>query len=90
MTDEDRRLRNTLRVHRARIGITQAELAERVGVSRKTVNTIETGRFMPSTWLALKLGQVLGARVEELFQLDEQPQEAVDPAALPWYLQSPT
>jgi putative transcriptional regulator len=50
--------------------LTQAELAERVGVSRKTINTVENGVFVPSTLLALKLGAALGARVEELFYLD--------------------
>jgi len=81
----DRRLRNTLRVHRARFAWTQSELSARIGVSRKTITAIETGRFMPSTWLALKLAAALKAKVEDLFQLDEPPtQEKED---LPWYLQ---
>lgn len=52
-------------------GLTQAELAERVGVSRKTINTVENGVFVPSTVLALKLAAVLGTRVEDLFFLEE-------------------
>jgi putative transcriptional regulator len=50
-------------------GLTQAELAERVGVSRKTINTVENGVFIPSTLLALRLAQELGVRVEDLFYL---------------------
>ncbi|MBL9071747.1 MAG: helix-turn-helix transcriptional regulator [Sphingopyxis sp.] len=65
------RLSNNLRVERDRLGWTQAELAERVGVSRKTINTIENGVFMPSTLVALKLSRVLGRPVEALFALVE-------------------
>ncbi len=65
------RLTNTLRDERARLGWTQAELAERVGVSRKTINTVENGVFVPSTVLALKLAAALGKPVEALFVLDE-------------------
>lgn len=50
-------------------GLTQAELAAQVGVSRKTVNTVENGVFVPSTVLALRLAQVLHVTVGELFQL---------------------
>jgi len=65
------RLANTLKDERARLGLTQAELAERIDVSRKTINTIENGVFVPSTILALKLARALGRPVEELFRLDE-------------------
>ncbi len=65
-------LRNTLKVHRAMKDWTQEELARRVGVTRKTINTIENGRFVPSTRLSLKLAQVFGVQVEDLFQLDEE------------------
>lgn len=64
-------LTNTLRDERARLGWTQAELAERVGVSRKTINTVENGVFVPSTVLALKLAAALGKPVESLFALDD-------------------
>jgi len=50
-------------------GLTQAELAAQAGVSRKTINTVENGVFIPSTILALRLAQVLHVTVEELFQL---------------------
>jgi putative transcriptional regulator len=50
--------------------LTQAELAERVGVSRKTINTVENGVFIPSTLLALKLARVLKLKVEDLFHLE--------------------
>ena len=65
------RLSNTLREERARLGWTQAELAERVGVSRKTINTVENGVFVPSTLLALRLARALGRPVEALFTLVE-------------------
>jgi putative transcriptional regulator len=62
---------NCLRDERTRLGWTQAELAERVGVSRKTINTVENGVFVPSTVLALKLAAAIGKPVEALFKLDE-------------------
>jgi putative transcriptional regulator len=55
---------------RVAAGLTQAELAERVGVSRKTINTVENGVFVPSTLLALKLAAALRKRVEDLFFLE--------------------
>ena len=64
------RLRNTLREARTRLGLTQAELAELVHVSRKTINTVENGVFTPSTLLALKLAATLGRRVEGLFFIE--------------------
>jgi len=64
------RLLNTLKDERTRLGLTQAELAERIEVSRKTINTIENGVFVPSTILALKLAQALDRPVEQLFRLD--------------------
>ncbi len=63
------RLQNSLKVHRARLDLTQEELATRVGVTRKSVNAIERGHFVPSTVLALRLAHVLGVRVEEIFCL---------------------
>lgn len=62
-------LRNSLRTARADRGWTQADLAARVGVTRKTINTVENGVFVPSTVLALKLARALGMTVEEVFQL---------------------
>ncbi|HVY85313.1 MAG TPA: helix-turn-helix domain-containing protein [Caulobacterales bacterium] len=54
---------------RTAAGLTQLELAQRVGVSRKTINTVENGVFIPSTLLALKLAEALNVKVEELFFL---------------------
>jgi putative transcriptional regulator len=68
MTDRPR-LDNQLKVYRAMHDLTQAELARRVDVSRKTISRIETRRFVPSTELALKLARELDATVEDLFQL---------------------
>ena len=65
----DSGLGNRLREARTAANLTQADLAERVGVSRKTVNTVENGVFIPSTLLALKLAAALGKSVEELFYL---------------------
>ncbi len=64
-----RRLGNRLREHRQGAGLTQAALAEQVEVSRKTINTVENGVFVPSTLLALSLAQCLGVAVEDLFQI---------------------
>ena len=64
-------LGNRLREAREAKAWTQAELAERIGVSRKTVNTVENGVFVPSTVVALKLAGALECRVEDLFFLPE-------------------
>ena len=68
-------LRNRLRELRAERDLTQGGLAEMVGVSRKTINTIENGVFVPSTLLALKLSSALGLAVEDLFSLSNQEME---------------
>nr|WP_276589081.1 MULTISPECIES: helix-turn-helix domain-containing protein [unclassified Sphingomonas] len=57
---------------RERLGLTQAALAERVGVSRKTINTVENGVFVPSTILALKLAAALDRSVEALFRIADR------------------
>ena len=64
------RLANRLKECRNALDLTQAQLAERVGVTRKTVNTVENGVFVPSTLLALKLAAALNEPVERLFWLD--------------------
>ena len=64
-------MKNNIRVERAIKNITQAELAELIGVSRQTINTIESNRYVPSTVLALKIARVFGKSVEEVFMLDE-------------------
>jgi putative transcriptional regulator len=65
------RLGNRLLELRGERGLTQAALAELVGVSRKTINTVENGVFVPSTLLALKLASALGRPVEEVFFLED-------------------
>lgn len=64
-------LTNRLRAEREARGWTQAQLAEAIGVSRKTINTVENGVFIPSTVIALKLAAALGKPVESLFALVE-------------------
>ncbi|MBC7777125.1 MAG: helix-turn-helix transcriptional regulator [Phycisphaerae bacterium] len=64
-------MKNSIKVERARHDMTQAELAERVRVSRQTINAIETGKFVPSTVLALKIAKVFNIKVEEVFELEE-------------------
>lgn len=66
------RLANRLFALRSARGLTQAGLAELVGVSRKTINTVENGVFVPSTTLALKLARALGEPVEAIFSLEEE------------------
>jgi putative transcriptional regulator len=62
---------NNIRVERAIKNITQGQLAEQVGVSRQTVNTIESNKYVPSTVLALKIARIFNKPVEEIFILDE-------------------
>ena len=66
----DETLNNTLKVHRAMRDLTQADLAAKAGVTRKSVNAIETGRMVPSVLLALKLARALGVPVETIFSLE--------------------
>lgn len=73
-------LRNTLKVQRAMRDLTQADLAAMAGVTRKSVNAIETGKMVPSVLLALKLARALDVAVEAIFTLEagaeESPREA--------------
>jgi len=64
------RLANRLKGRRTELGLTQAELAEKVGVTRKTVNTVENGVYTPSATLAIKLARELGLSVEQLFWIE--------------------
>ena len=64
-------MKNRLKVARAEMDLTQEELAKLIGVSRQTVNAVESGRYVPSTVLALKMAQVFGKPVEEIFFLEE-------------------
>lgn len=62
---------NTLKVERAKRNYTQADLAEKVKVSRQTINSIEIGRYVPSTLLALKIARVFDTTVDKLFTLED-------------------
>lgn len=64
------RLSTTLKVHRAMRELTQADLAELAGVTRKSINAIEMGKMVPSTILALKLAAALDTTVEQLFRVE--------------------
>ncbi len=64
-------MKNTLRVERAIKNITQADLAEAIGVSRQTINTIESNKYVPSTVLALKIARVFNQPVEAIFELED-------------------
>ena len=63
------KLLNNLEATRRQAGLTQAELSKFAGVSRKSINAIENGMYVPSTVLALKIADNLGCSVEELFRL---------------------
>ena len=65
-------MNNKIRVARAEVRMTQQQLAETTGVSRQTINAIESGKFVPSTVLALKMARIFGKSVEEIFQLDDE------------------
>lgn len=63
-------MKNTLKVERAILDLTQEDLAQRIGVSRQTINSMEANRYVPSTVLALKLSAVFDKPVNEFFKLD--------------------
>lgn len=65
-------MENRIRVARAERRLTQQQLADAVGVSRQTINAIESGKFVPSTVLALKIAHTFQKPVEEIFQLEEE------------------
>jgi len=69
---DNTKLKNEIRVFRAKFNISQRELAEGIGVTRKTINTIETGRFVPSTILSMKIAKFFKTTVEEIFELKEE------------------
>ena len=64
-------MKNRIRVERAEVRMTQQQLADAVGVSRQTVNAVETGKFVPSTLLALKIARTFCKPVEAIFALEE-------------------
>ena len=64
-------MKNTIKVERAIKDITQQVLAVAIGVSRQTINSIESGRYVPSTLLALKIAAYFGKTVNDIFQLED-------------------
>jgi putative transcriptional regulator len=65
-------MKNTLKVQRAILDLTQDDLAKKIGVSRQTINSIEKNRYVPSTVLALKLSAVFDISVNDFFTLEEE------------------
>lgn len=65
-------MKNRLKIARAELNITQEELAKRIGVSRQTINAVESGKYVPSTVLALKMAHVFDKKVEEIFILEDE------------------
>lgn len=64
-------MKNSLKIERAFKNLTQEDLATRIGVSRQTINSIETGRYIPSTVLALKISKIFEKPVNEIFKLED-------------------
>lgn len=64
-------MKNNIKVQRAIKNITQAELADLINVSRQTINTMESGKYVPSTVLALKMAKIFEKTVDEIFELEE-------------------
>jgi len=64
-------MKNKLKVERAIHDLTQADLAEKIGVSRQSINAIEKNKYVPSTLLALKLARLFKKPVEEIFILED-------------------
>ncbi|MGN6491146.1 MAG: helix-turn-helix transcriptional regulator [Agriterribacter sp.] len=65
-------MKNIIKIERARLNLTQAELAEKVKVARQTIIAIEANKFVPSSILAFKIAKVLNCRVDEVFELEEE------------------
>ena len=65
-------MKNSIKVERAKKNLTQAKLAELVGVSRQTINSIELNKYVPSTVLALKLSQIFEVSVNKIFELETE------------------
>lgn len=64
-------MKNSIKVERAKMNITQAQLAELANVSRQTINAIELGKYNLSTILALKIASIFGRSVNDIFELEE-------------------
>lgn len=68
-------IKNRMREHRARLGLSQEELARLVGVRRETIGNLEKGRYNPSLVLAWNIAQVFGVPIEQVFTVESDPQE---------------
>ncbi|TXK44649.1 helix-turn-helix transcriptional regulator [Pontibacter qinzhouensis] len=64
-------MKNSIKVERAKMNMTQADLAEKVSVSRQTINSIEIGKFVPSTLLSLKIAAIFNSTVDSIFNLED-------------------
>ena len=64
-------MKNLIKLQRVKSDITQAELAEKVNVSRQTIIAIESGRYVPSTVLSLKIAKILNCKPDEIFILED-------------------
>ena len=64
-------MKNKIKIQRAIHDLTQADLAKKIGVSRQTINALEKNKYVPSTVLALKIGQLFNVKVEDLFILEK-------------------
>ncbi|MFN7686758.1 MAG: helix-turn-helix transcriptional regulator [Sphingobacteriales bacterium] len=62
---------NTIKIQRAMHSMTQQQLAENIGVSRQTINAMESNKYVPSTVLALKIARLFNVKVETVFQLED-------------------
>ncbi|MEM5567024.1 MULTISPECIES: helix-turn-helix transcriptional regulator [Psychroserpens] len=64
-------MKNNIKIERARHNLTQGDLAEKIGVSRQSINAIEKGKYVPSALLAIKIAKLFKLPVEDLFFLEE-------------------
>jgi len=64
-------MKNKLKVERAKLNMTQQDLADKVGVSRQTINSIESEKYVPSTLLAIKISEIFKTTVNDIFTLDD-------------------
>ena len=65
-------MKNTIKIERARHNMTQQDLADKIGVSRQSINAMESNKYVPSTVLALKIARLFQLKVEEVFLLEEK------------------
>jgi len=65
-------MKNTIKVERAKMDITQTDLAVAIGVSKQTIHSIESGRFVPSSVIALKMARFFNTSVEAIFELEPE------------------